>query len=940
MVAPFVGREGELTAIAAAADAVLRERQPAAVLVTGEPGQGKTRLLDEAGKPSGFGHHLSVLGYEPERNVPLAAAREVIRGLADTTALKGDPIAILAGDRPTNLEPIRLFESLHRALRKLGPTVLTIDDLQWVDELSLALCHYLIRAAAGAGQALLAVAAARPSAVVGTFGEALRRSLGADRFQVLELRALDRDDGVQLAHALDPALDDREATEVWTQASGSPFWMHAIATGRDPTAEATAVIRLQLNGMGTDAGYLLGVLAIVGRPVSVEQLARVDSWSPERIVRAQDELVDRGVVLSSAGSARIAHDLIRSAATRDLPDDLRRRLHSRVADLLEAGAPDDLQSLRTALEHRQAAGMPGLDLALRLATAPRRRWLGRDGLRQLAAIASDANAGDLQVLELHEAVAALAAEIADHELALERWTLVADVAPTDDRRLSAAVGAARSAYQLKRLEELRFWIDRCRRAKDMPPGIRATVDVLEAHAVMWLEHRTDAGSALAREALESVRALTEQAGGPSAIDEDTRRAFLDALQLNLEAAIQRADQREVVELAEELTAIARGFDESGHGLSVIFSGVALRWQGRIVEAAGRFRQAWEEGRRRVLPAVAIDAGHWLAYTLLDIGDFAEAERTAREVHELRTRVGDLGRVRGRSRTVRHEVEFARGDDRLALSTLLADGEKESDPHYRIAYHEAAAAWLAWLHGSTAADDVARQVEIGQRLAHQVGCPRCQLELDACSTEALFRVGRVDEATAAADALDQGATPPDAQTQHVARRIRALRTAAHAGPAAALELVDDLVRNAEADDRGFDAILALLDRGRLLEAIDRGRAAEAYRVAAERAESAGARNLARVGEKRLRALGVRTWRRGAAATGAATSMTEREHEVARLIVAGASNPEIARQLFLSRKTVERHVSNVLGKMGARNRTELASRLAARGDATFEDEGAPR
>jgi DNA-binding NarL/FixJ family response regulator len=56
-----------------------------------------------------------------------------------------------------------------------------------------------------------------------------------------------------------------------------------------------------------------------------------------------------------------------------------------------------------------------------------------------------------------------------------------------------------------------------------------------------------------------------------------------------------------------------------------------------------------------------------------------------------------------------------------------------------------------------------------------------------------------------------------------------------------------------------------------------------------------------------------------------ALTTRELEVAHLVADGASNPEIAAQLFLSRKTVERHVSNALAKVGARNRTELAQRV---------------
>jgi DNA-binding NarL/FixJ family response regulator len=169
--------------------------------------------------------------------------------------------------------------------------------------------------------------------------------------------------------------------------------------------------------------------------------------------------------------------------------------------------------------------------------------------------------------------------------------------------------------------------------------------------------------------------------------------------------------------------------------------------------------------------------------------------------------------------------------------------------------------------------------------------------------------------------------PQPRDRYLQRRVEALLQ-----ETVSVDMLDAAAR--DADDLGFglDALWTRVDLGCALVASDAARAKDVLAAVVELADQSGAQTVGEVAAKRLRSLGVRTWRRGG---GRGAALTDRERAIAQLIAAGASNPEIARQLFLSRKTVERHVSNVLKKAGARNRAELAARVA-----DLEVEGAHR
>jgi DNA-binding NarL/FixJ family response regulator len=147
-----------------------------------------------------------------------------------------------------------------------------------------------------------------------------------------------------------------------------------------------------------------------------------------------------------------------------------------------------------------------------------------------------------------------------------------------------------------------------------------------------------------------------------------------------------------------------------------------------------------------------------------------------------------------------------------------------------------------------------------------------------------------------------------------------------GDPRAPDLLADVVMASDAMGEAEEVVWARMDLGRVLRASgDRQGSVAAYTQAGARAQELGAVAAGRIASRALRELGVRAWRRGAHAAGARAlhDLSPRELEVARLVAKGSSNREIADLLALSPKTVERHLTNSLAKLGARNRTELAA-----------------
>jgi DNA-binding CsgD family transcriptional regulator len=900
-MAIFVGRRPELALMRRLLDDLVGGREAAAV-VTGAPGSGKSRLIDVATRDCVV-PVLRLNGHLMEQSVPLAGARDLLRTLGEVAG-SGVVLSELLFGRGEPAETLRVFESAYQALRDLAPALMVVDDLQWVDAESLALIHYLLRAANGERTPMVFLAAGRSTPNVAVMEEALAR-LFAPNFHTIELGPLEHEEATSLIRAMAPNLSPDEVYLVLQRARGSPFWMELLAGGQ--LEHIDNLLETRLHAVGSDAVRALEILTLAGRPFQAREIDGVIRWPPSRTDEAVQKLATQGVITTAKGDVAIAHDLLSEALLRRIPKNRAREGYLELAAWLEEEAGSDSFAISQALAYRRAGGDDGLDLARRLVLSPSRRLLGADLIAQLAAIASQAGTKGLQ---LRGHVGEMAAERGEFSLAIDQFAALAQKSELPDLRARAALRAAECALWLHRQQECRGFLEQARSDMGDDPEIAIETDALEARLLRWEEERPQEAALFTKRALD--RLSKAQAVG--------RRARFAALKSVYDQALIAADLATMLDSAGAMAAEA---DSEEEALSAALdAALCLGPLGRWQEAERKLRSISQEARMQVRPDLVVRSGPPLAATLLAIGRLEEAMDVARESIALSDRLGGVAGAAIARRTL-WLADLQMGQVRRSLAGLEADLER-TDPHYRIGHHQVLAWWWARIEGEAAASKVAEHVDAGGDRIAEVGCPRCRAEFGVHAAEAWARAGQPEAARQTLARWERETSQVQPSWAFWKERAEAVL----APPHLATERWKRLVFEATRQGLLLEALWCRLDLAAAFEAVDQNQSSAELLDARAEASELGVLIVERLVDQRLRSGGKRTWRRGPRPSGRDLLhlLTAREREIAEMLASGTSNSEIASTLFISKKTVERHVSNIFVKLGARNRVEVAALVA--------------
>jgi DNA-binding CsgD family transcriptional regulator/tetratricopeptide (TPR) repeat protein len=875
------------------------------------------------------------------------------------------------GEGAPDLDRAQLFELTLGALDRLGrvaPVVLVLEDLHWADQSTLDLLGFL--AANLRTERVTLVVSVRTDRMprrhnlLTVLAELSRHGAGR-----IELERLGREELADLAaQMLGSPPAESMLDELARRSDGNPFFaeellaagaVHASA----PVASLRDVVLARVQELDTDAQRILRAAAVVGRAADEQLLADVAGLSVDDATAALRVVVDEGLLvpdgdeeLSEAGY-RFRHALAQETVYRQLLPAERRGLHAAVATALTEAlgfgtgsdgsspavsppadamaeltqhwysAGDAVRALastvvagRTAISvlayaeawsilqralelcerepaALQAGGVDRLEL-LELASEAA-RWTGElspaiELCRKVIA-GVDAEAAPVRAGVLWERLGRYLWEAGDSDGSLAAYERAAQLMATEPPSAARARAIASQAGALMLMSRYRESCDRAREAVALARAVGAIAEESHALATLGVDLSMLEDMAGAEEALTRARVLAVEVESM----EDICRAYTN-LSSVLEVAGRLAESAQVAMEGLDV-ARARGLEVNGGGILVGNAAAALLKLGR-----------WDEVEALVQEMLPRLSGLMEAFLtqvraglLLARGDLDGAS-------------GELSRLEELSRTVTEpqligptyilEAELAIETCRFDRAmTLVEDGiasvDDSEDKQFVLR--------LCALGLRARADRV-----LGRELPDSVGSADC----DAASGERLLALAR----EAGASLVESGAAVAEAAVD----LLECEAEAARCGDAPDAERWKE---TAEGWERLQQPLRCAYARFRAAEAFaerrDRMAAAGELRSAFACAERLGARKLlADIAALAQRTrLDISAVPETAPASEAADRfhLTHREREVLGELVLGRSNRQIARVLSISEKTASVHVSNILGKLGARSRTEAAA-----------------
>jgi DNA-binding CsgD family transcriptional regulator len=923
----LVGRAAEI-AVLGESWALARGGSPATVLIGGEAGIGKTRLVrhftaDLEGEVL-YGGCVDLSG----AGLPFAPFTAALRGHADT------PAELLPGDVQADSDTARARQFEEVLTQFVGlcgrrPVVLVIEDIHWIDRSSLDLLSFLVRNQRAAG-ALLCLVTYRSDEL--ERAHPLRRSLAElDRVawtRRMELPRLTRRAVGSLVGAIagvEPAAG--LVTEIHQRSEGNPFFAEVLLDRQDQPGLPESLRDLLLARVARLPEPTQAVLRMaaagVGR-VSHELLAAASGLDDGDLSAALRPAVAAGVLVVDGNGYRFRHALISEAVRDDQLPSERAAAHRRFAQALATDhglAADGGGSAELAF-HWHEAGDAGRsleaawqaagDAGARLAYAERLDMLERV-LELWARVPDAARCVGCDRPAVLDAAVAAAADAGEFERGVALATAALAGAESDLVRTARLLG--QRAPMLAGLGRAGAVDDLNAAVRIAPPGHPVRAVVLCSLAGQLLgDSRSDEAEEAAAEALDIARAAGDA------------RTEARAVTVLASRRMWRGDLTgELPRLAEAEQAAAR---LGAHGVRL----QAVLAEAMVLEAFGEYERAAERARHGIAVAESIGlartygaiGGSHLATALIGQGRWDEA--TSAVEHTLDHTPAPVLQVP--LVCLLATIALAQGDTVPAEKALAFTHEALGpgvtppvDPCLPLRLE----AELQLAQGRVA--EAAAVIERGLADPHLLRSERF--------TWPLLAIGAQVAAAGAPGLLDE-LRHRAAQTPATSPVLRALALtfaaeADRAAGTAARAPWDEAVAAWEEVGNPYQLAQALIGAAEAAAADgDRPAAAMQVRHAAEIAGQLGARRLREQAEslaRRARLTLASDPPAPAADPGEQArqqyGLTARELEVLRLVAIGRSNRDIAAELFISAKTASVHVSNIMPKLGVASRVEAAA-----------------